>query len=69
MGEASYGIRISGHHKFGDRDMGSFNNKVNKNDLSGLIIKALDDYILNHLDGKMFSQVEPRTAHIWLDRF
>jgi parallel beta-helix repeat protein len=62
-GTAYYGIRISGHRKFGDSDMGSFNNNLKRNNL------ARAHYVLNHSDGKMFSQLAPRTAYIWLDRF
>ena len=68
MGEAYYGIRVSGGRRFGDLDMGSYNNIIQGNDLQELIIKETDDYVLNHLDGKMFSQIEPRTAYYWLDK-
>jgi hypothetical protein len=68
-GKAYYGIRVSGHRIFGSLDMGSFNNRVKGNNLHSLSIKAPDDYVMNHSDGKMFSPLEPRTACIWLDRF
>jgi hypothetical protein len=69
LGDAYYGIRISGHRKFGDRDMVSYHNILRENDLKELTIKAPDDYVRNNLDGKIFSQIEPKTAYIWLDRF
>ena len=72
-GNAYYGIRISGHRKFDDRDMCSVQNQVKNNDLDELRIKETDDYVLNHSDGKMFarslSDLQTQTTHIWLDRY
>jgi len=72
-GKSYYGIRISGHGKFDDRDMSSIRNQVRNNDLDGLQIKETDEYVLNHSDGKMFarslSDQQRQTAHFWLDRY
>jgi hypothetical protein len=68
-GEAYYGIRLSGHRRVQDLDMSSIQNHLEGNDLLDLTIKAPDDYVHNHTDGKTFSRAEPQTANIWLDRF
>ncbi len=72
-GNAYYGIRISGHRRFDDRDMSSVHNQVQNNDMDGLQIKETDAYVLNHSDGKMFasslSDLQTLTTHIWLDRY
>jgi predicted transcriptional regulator len=69
FGEAYYGIRVSGNRKIGNQDLGSYSNQLYGNDLQGLVIKSSDAYVLNHSDGRMFSQTNPNTAHIWLDKF
>ena len=68
-GEAYYGIRISGSRIYGDIDMGSIENSVNENDLKELKIKDPDNYVLNHLDGKMFTKTGPKTSKYWLGRY
>jgi parallel beta-helix repeat protein len=72
-GNAYYGIRISGHRKFGDLDMSSTKNQVKDNNLDKLKIKETDDYVSNHSDGKMFasslSDLQTQTMHIWLDQY
>jgi hypothetical protein len=69
VGEAYYGIRVSGGRKFGDSDMSSNNNQLMENDFKELRIKVQDDYVLNHSDGKMFSEIEPRTAIFWFIQY
>jgi predicted transcriptional regulator len=69
IGEAYYGVHVSGHKVFGDLDMSSIRNQFEENDLQELKIKEPDDYVLNHSDDKMFSKSEPRTAHYWLSNY
>ena len=68
-GEAYYGIHLSGHRVFSNMDMSSNQNQFNENNLQGLKIKEPDDYVLNHLDGKTFTEREPRTSYFWLDKY
>jgi hypothetical protein len=65
-GNAYYGIRISGHPI---TDLRSNNNYFNGNNLAELSIKGPDDYVLKHLDGKYFTETEPKTASYWFDKY
>ncbi len=71
IGEAYYGIRVSGGRNFRDLDMSSIHNHVEDNDLQGLVIKSPDDYSDNHSDGSMFigSVGKSQTAHYWLNKY
>jgi len=67
-GEAYYGIKISGR-KSRELDHRAMKNVLEDNDMDNLTIKKNDLYVYNHLDGKMFSKREPRTAYYWLDQY
>ena len=71
LGDAYYGIRISGRTKPEKYDMCALHNFVKNNDMSVLQIRLSDDYAKNHADGKMFSSIikEASTAHYWLDSY
>jgi predicted transcriptional regulator len=71
MGEAYYGIRVSGRKSSGNQDMRSLNNMILDNDMNNLKIKEPDRYSHKHADGRRFidSPVGSATAHIWLDKF
>jgi hypothetical protein len=70
IGDAYYGIRVSGRRKSGEIDLRSLHNTIGGNDLRNLRIKENDGYSNNHANGRMFS-VSPGsspTAHVWLDK-
>jgi len=71
MGEAYYGIRVSGRRRSEETDLRALNNLVEGNDMDGLRIRVPDEYSDNHADGRMFAG-SPRgsaTAHIWLGKY
>jgi hypothetical protein len=71
LGEAYYGIRVSGRRRSEETDLRALNNFVEGNDMNGLRVRDPDEYSDNHADGRMFAGT-PRgsaTAHIWLDNF
>jgi len=68
-GRAYYGFHLWGS---GDRegfDLGSNENLVEDNDMTDLVIKAPDEYSDSHVDGRMFTGSEGKsaTAHVWLN--
>jgi len=71
IGEAYYGIRISGRKSSGGQDLRSLNNMVLDNDMRNLEVREPDGYSDNQVDGRMFadSSEGSYTAHVWLDRF
>jgi len=71
IGEAYYGVRVSGRKSSGGQDMRSLNNMVLDNDMSNLKIKEPDSHSHKHADGRRFadSPAGSDTAHIWLDAF
>jgi len=68
-GRAYYGIRISGRRSSGELDLRSLSNRVGGNDMGELRIREPDEYGNNHIDGRMFTGSEGRsaTAHVWLN--
>ncbi len=70
-GEAYYGIRISGRRRSGELDLRALDNLVEGNDMGDLRIRDPDEYSDNHIDGRMFTGSEGRsaTAHVWLNAF
>jgi len=70
-GEAYYGIRISGRKRSRELDLKALNNKVEGNDMGDLRIRDPDEYSDSHVDGRMFTGSEGRsaTAHMWLNAF
>jgi len=71
MGEAYYGIRVSGRKSSGRQDTRALNNIIKDNDMSGLQIKEPDAYSNNNVEGRRFagSHAGSATAHVWLDTF
>ena len=70
-GEAYYGIRVSGSRRHGKLDLKALNNMVEDNKMSDLRIREPDKYSNNHVDGRMFTGSEGRsaTAHVWLNTY
>ena len=68
-GEAYYGIRVSGSRRHGKLDMKALNNMVEDNDMENLQIRDPDKYSNNHVDGRMFTGTQGRsaTAHVWIN--
>jgi predicted transcriptional regulator len=71
LGEAYYGIRVSGRIKSGERDQRALNNLVEGNDMGDLRLREPDEYSSAHADGRRFagSPSGSATAHVWLDKF
>jgi predicted transcriptional regulator len=69
-GEAYYGIRVSGRRRSGELDLRALNNLVEGNDMGDLQIREPDKYSDNHVDGRMFTgaQGKSATAHFWLGK-
>jgi hypothetical protein len=70
-GVAYYGIRVSGRKSSREQNFIAINNNVKSNNMNELKIKLPDSYSDNHVDGKMFSNLNgaSSTAHIWLGAF
>jgi hypothetical protein len=70
-GKAYYGIRISGRRRTGELDLRAFNNLVESNDMGDLQIREPDKYSDSHVDRRMFTGSEGKsaTAHVWLNAF
>ncbi|MCX6654125.1 MAG: right-handed parallel beta-helix repeat-containing protein, partial [Candidatus Bathyarchaeota archaeon] len=70
LGEAYYGIRLSGRKKSGEIDLRSLHNIIEENDLHNLSIRESDEYSNSHSDGRMFSVSSGSSpmAHVWLDK-
>jgi len=70
-GEAYYGIMISGRRKSGDLDLKAYKNLVEDNDLNTMEIRSPDRYSDSHVDGRMFTGSEGKsaTAHVWLNTY
>lgn len=70
-GRAYYGVHLWGSKDREGFDLGSNGNFIHDNDLSGLVVKAPDEYSDSHVDGRMFtgSDGNSKTAHVWLNKF
>ena len=70
-GDAYYGVKILGRKKFGTLDLKALKNSVEDNDMSHLQIRPPDEYSDNHVDGRMFSGSEGKSAtgHVWLNDY
>ena len=70
-GRAYYGFHLWGSKDREGFDLGSNANLVEDNDLTELEIKTPDEYSDNHVDGRMFTGLEGKsaTAHVWLNHF
>jgi predicted transcriptional regulator len=68
-GKAFYGIRLSGRKKIGELNLGSYNNKLENNEFQEFMVKPPDEYVRSHLDGKYFTNIEPKTATFWFDKY
>ena len=68
-GKAYYGFHLWGSGDLEGFDLGSNENLVEDNDMTDLVIKAPDEYSDGHVDGRMFTGSEGRsaTAHVWLN--
>jgi hypothetical protein len=68
-GKAYYGFYLWGSRDRGGFDLGSNENMVEDNDMTDLVIKAPDEYSDGHVDGRMFTGSEGKsaTAHVWLN--
>jgi predicted transcriptional regulator len=68
-GKAYYGFHLWGSEDREGFDLGSNENLVEDNDMTDLVIKAPDDYSDSHVDGRMFTGSEGKsaTAHVWLN--
>jgi hypothetical protein len=70
-GDVYYGIRLSGRRRSGKLDLRAINNLVEGNNMEDLWIRDPDEYSNNHVDGRMFTGSEGKsaTAHVWLNAF
>jgi predicted transcriptional regulator len=70
-GRAYYGFHLWGSRDREGFDLWSNENLVEDNDMTDLVIKAPDEYSDGHVDGRMFTGSEGRsaTAHVWLNAF
>jgi len=70
-GRAYYGIQISGTRNREAFDLGAYENIINTNNLDELQIKPPDEYSDTHIDGRMFTGSEGKsaTSHVWLNKF
>ena len=70
-GKAYYGFHLWGSEDREGFDLGSNDNLIEDNDLSDLEIKAPDEYSDGHVDGRMFTGSEDKsaTSHVWLNKF
>ena len=70
-GKAYYGFHLWGSEDREGFDLGSNDNLIEDNDLSDLEIKISDEYSDSHVDGRMFTGSEGKsaTAHVWLNKF
>jgi len=70
-GKAYYGFHLWGSRNREGFDLGSNENLVEDNDMTDLVIKASDEYSDSHVDGRMFTGSEGKsaTAHVWLNAF
>jgi predicted transcriptional regulator len=70
-GKAYYGFHLWGSRDREGFDLGSNENLIKDNDMTDLVIKAPDEYSDSHVDGRMFTGKEGRsaTAHVWLNAF
>jgi hypothetical protein len=70
-GKAYYGFYFWGSTDREGFDLGSNENLVEDNDMLDLVIKAPDEYSDSHVDGRMFTGSEGKsaTAHVWLNAF
>jgi predicted transcriptional regulator len=68
-GKAYYGFHLWGSRDREGFDLGSNENLVEDNDMSDLVIKAPDEYGDSHVDGRMFTGSEGKSAmaHVWLN--
>lgn len=68
-GKAYYGIRVHGRDKPHDTAIFAEGNIVTDNNMTGLEIKAPDDYSNENADGVIFAgtQGNSETVHVWLD--
>ena len=67
LGDAYYGIRISGRSKSKGLDLRSFRNVVEDNEMVNLKIRGPDEYSQKHEDARMFTSRNGSSAHLWLD--
>jgi len=70
-GTAYYGFHLWGSKDREGFDLGSNENLVEDNDMTDLVIKAPDEYSNGHVDFRMFTgnEYKSATAHVWLNAF
>jgi predicted transcriptional regulator len=70
-GKTYYGFYLWGSRDREGFDLGSNRNLIKDNNMTGLVIKAPDDYSDSHVDGRMFTGSEGKstTGHVWLNEF
>jgi hypothetical protein len=70
-GRVYYGLHLWGSKGYSGFDLGSNGNSIHDNDLSGLVVKAPDEYSNGHVDGRMFtgSEGKSKTAHVWVNKY
>jgi len=70
-GKAYYGFYLWGSRDREGFDLGSNKNFVADNDMTDLVIKSPDEYSDSHIDGRMFTGYEGKsaTAHVWVNAF
>jgi len=70
-GKAYYGFHLWGSEDREGFDLGSNDNLIEDNDLTDLEIKTPDAYSDSHVDGRMFTGSEGKsaTSHVWLNQF
>jgi predicted transcriptional regulator len=70
-GKAYYGFHLWGSEDREGFDLGSNENVIEDNDLSDLEIKTPDEYSDSHVDGRMFTGSEGKsaTSHVWLNKY
>jgi hypothetical protein len=70
-GKAYYGIRVHAKGLTTDEMFYSDGNSILNNNMSGLSIKASDEYSNSHADGIIFSRKKAnvKTANVWLDDY
>ena len=69
-GKAYYGFHFWGSRDREGINLESNDNLIEDNDMSRLVIKPPDEYSNNHVDGRMFTGTEGKsaTAHIWINK-
>ena len=70
-GKAYYGLQVTGSEDRQGIDLSAKDNKFEDNDMEGLEIKEPDEYSDGHVDGRMFTGSDGRsaTANVWLNKY